>query len=355
MKSKSVKKNKPTVKRNSVKSQPKMNESKSSLSYRALGLTPDDLLRMYRLMKLTRQFDQGIIRLYRQNKMIGGAYSGWGNEATAVGSAYPLLPHDYLYPMHRDIGAHFTKGQSAKVLMLNHLARAEGPTRGVDGTGHYYDKNLRIVGNISHLAAMIPQAVGTALASVKKKENAVVINYVGDGGMNVGEFHEGLNMAAVWKLPFILIIENNQYAYSTPNTLQFACESPVDRALGYGIPGVKVDGTDILEVYRVCKEAFERARRGEGPTLIESVTMRMRGHAEHDGHEYYPPGILEKWEKKDPIMQFEKFLKSEKLLTDKMIEDIDTSTKQEIDEAIEYADKAPWPEPSQAATWVYAE
>lgn len=319
------------------------------------ALKEDDYIRMYRLMRLTREFDQGIIRLYRQSKMIGGAYSGWGNEATAVGSAYAMEPQDYLYPMHRDIGAHFTRGQSAKVLMLNHLARAESPTRGVDGTGHYYDKNLRIVGNISHLAAMIPQAVGTALASVKKKENAVVINYIGDGGMNVGEFHEGLNMAVVWKLPFILIIENNQYAYSTPTHLQYACESPVDRAIGYGIPGVKVDGTHILEVYEVCKEAIDRARSGQGPTLIESVTMRMRGHAEHDAHEYYPKGLLEKWKAKDPIEQFEKFLLDKKILSYKRIDQIMAEVKQEIEEAIEYADKAPWPNGADAELNVYAE
>jgi TPP-dependent pyruvate/acetoin dehydrogenase alpha subunit len=315
----------------------------------------DDYLMMYRLMKLTREFDQGIIRLYRQNKMIGGAYSGWGNEATAVGSAYALEPQDYLYPMHRDIGAHFTRGQSAKILMLNHLARAEGPTHGVDGTGHYYDKEKRIIGNISHLAAMIPQAVGTALAAVKKKENAVVMNYIGDGGMNVGEFHEGMNMAAVWKLPFILIIENNQYAYSTPTHLQYACESPVDRAIGYGIPGVKVDGTHILEVYKVCREAVDRARRGEGPTLIESVTMRMRGHAEHDGHEYYPEGLLAKWQKKDPIVQFENWLVEKKILNEKKIKEIEDSVKSEIDEAVDYADKAPYPDGADAALRVYAD
>lgn len=332
-----------------------MNKSSKKEIKNDLGLTADDYLKLYRLMRLTRQFDQGIIRLYRQNKMLGGAYSGWGNEGTAVGSAYAMMPQDYLYPMHRDIGAHFTRGQSARALMLNHLAKGEGPTKGRDGTGHYYDKSLRIVGNISHLAAMIPQAVGTALAAVKKKENAIVLNYIGDGGMNVGEFHEGLNMAAVWKLPFILIIENNQYAYSTPTHLQYACESPVDRAAGYGIPGVKIDGTDILEVYRTCKEAFERARAGEGPTLIESVTMRMRGHAEHDAHEYYPKGLLEKWEKKDPIVQFETFLLKEKILTDKKIKEIETSVIAEIDEAIEYADKAPYPNGADAELGVYAD
>lgn len=319
------------------------------------ALESEDYLEMYRLMRLTREFDQGIIRLYRQSKMIGGAYSGWGNEATAVGSAYAMEPQDYLYPMHRDIGAHFTRGQSARILMLNHLARAESPTRGVDGTGHYYDKKLRIVGNISHLAAMIPQAVGTALAAVKKKENAVVINYIGDGGMNVGEFHEGMNMAAVWKLPFILIIENNQYAYSTPTHLQYACESPVDRAIGYGIPGIKVDGTNILEVYKVCKDATDRAREGKGPTIIESVTMRMRGHAEHDAHEYYPKGLLEKWKAKDPIEQFEKFLLEKKVLTHKRIEGILNEVKKEIDDAVEYADKAPWPNGADAELNVYAE
>ncbi len=330
-------------------------KKKKTPSPPASELTSDDLVKMYRYMRLMRQFDLGQIRLYRQNKMIGGTFSGWGNEATAVGSAYALEPQDYLYPMHRDIGAHFVKGASLRVVMLNHLGKGDGPTRGVDGTGHYYDKALRIVGNISHLAAMIPMAVGTSLASVKKKENAVVMNYIGDGGMNVGEFHEGLNMAAVWKLPFILIIENNQYAYSTPNHLQYACESCVDRAEGYGIPGVQVDGTDVLEVYRACKEAVGRARRGEGPTLIESVTMRMRGHAEHDAHEYYPDGLLEKWQKKDPIARFENLLLQQKILNKKRIAEIEQSVIAEVEDAIEYADKASFPAGQQAAEKVYAE
>ncbi len=310
---------------------------------------------MYRYMKLTREFDRGIIRLYRQGKMLGGAYSGWGNEATAVGSAYSLESHDYVFPMHRDLGVHFARGQSARVLMLNHLARADSPTRGRDGTGHYYDKSLRIVGNISHLAAMIPVAVGTALASVKRAEGAVVMNYIGDGGMNVGEFHEGLNMAAVWKLPFILIIENNQYAYSTPTNLQYACESPVDRAEGYGIPGVKVDGTDVLEVYRVCREAVERARAGEGPTLIESVTMRMRGHAEHDAHEYYPPGLLEAWMKKDPIERLEQWMLKEGLLTHARIQKVEDEAVKEIEEAISHAEQAAYPRGEEAERGVYAD
>ncbi|MCB0833939.1 MAG: thiamine pyrophosphate-dependent dehydrogenase E1 component subunit alpha, partial [Bacteroidetes bacterium] len=181
------------------------------------------------------------------------------------------------------------------------------------------------------------------------------MNYIGDGGMNVGEFHEGLNMAAVWKLPFVLIIENNQYAYSTPNALQFACESPVDRAEGYGIPGVKVDGTDVVAVYEVCKDAVERARSGEGPTLIESVTMRMRGHAEHDGHEYYPAGLLEEWQKKDPIDQFEKLLIEKKILNKKNIATIHQEVVDEIDAAIAYADQAPYPEAADAANYVYSE
>jgi TPP-dependent pyruvate/acetoin dehydrogenase alpha subunit len=310
---------------------------------------------MYRYMKLTREFDRGIIRLYRQGKMLGGAYSGWGNEATAVGSAYALESHDYVFPMHRDIGVHFARGQSARVLMLNHLARADSPTRGRDGTGHYYDKSLRIVGNISHLAAMIPVAVGTALASVKRAEGAVVMNYIGDGGMNVGEFHEGMNMAAVWKLPFILIIENNQYAYSTPTHLQYACESPVDRAVGYGIPGVKVDGTDVVEVYRICREAAARARAGEGPTLIESVTMRMRGHAEHDAHEYYPSGLLDAWKKKDPIERLERLLLKEGLLTNARIQEVENEATRVIEDAITYAEQAPYPRGEEAEPGVFSD
>jgi TPP-dependent pyruvate/acetoin dehydrogenase alpha subunit len=207
-----------------------------------------------------------------------------------VGSAFALATGDYLFPMHRDLGAHLVKGQSLRNIFLQQLGRGESLTRGRDGTGHYADPALRIYGNVSHLAAMIPVAVGVALASRLRDEGAVVMNYIGDGGSNVGDFHEGLNMAAVMQLPFVLIIENNQFAYSTPNAAEFRGERLSDRAAGYGIPGVTIDGTDVELVYDRCREAVERARSGGGPSIIETQTMRMQGHSASDDASYVPRG-----------------------------------------------------------------
>jgi TPP-dependent pyruvate/acetoin dehydrogenase alpha subunit len=326
----------------------------SGKDHELLGLSSQDCLELYYNMIRAREFDNGIIRLYRQSKMLGGAYTAIGNEATSIGSAFALNKDDYLFPMHRDIGAHFVKGQSAKQLMLNHLAKKDGLTRGRDGTGHYYDRELRIIGNISHLAAMIPVAVGVALACKMRNEKKVVLNYIGDGGASVGDFHEGINIAAVMKLPFVLIIENNQYAYSTPLKKQYACKNLIDRAEGYGIPGELIDGTDVLAVYDACKLAFERARNGEGPTLIESVTMRMRGHAEHDDASYVPKEIFEYWKKKDPIEQFEKYLMQCGILNNEIKNDLHKKAIDEINDAIDFAEKNPYPDGEEASEGVYA-
>ncbi|MFN5876442.1 MAG: thiamine pyrophosphate-dependent dehydrogenase E1 component subunit alpha, partial [Ignavibacteria bacterium] len=238
---------------------------------------------------MAREFDTAMLRLYRQGKAFGGVYSQLGNEAVSVGSAYALDRHkDVLFPMHRNIGGHFVFGQSLDQLMLNHLARQGSQMRGTDGTGHYADPALRIYGNVSHLGAMIPVAAGFSLADKMRGITTVSMTYIGDGGAQVGEVHEALNFAAVHKLPLILIIENNQYAYSTPNSMEFACENLSDRAVGYGMHGVTIDGTDVELVYATCCEAAERANKGLGPTLIETKTMRMRGHAEHDDFAYVP-------------------------------------------------------------------
>ena len=317
-------------------------------------LPPEARLELYYYMRLTRETDNTILRLYKQGKMVGGAYTGNGNEATAVGSAYALEKNDYLLPMHRDLGAHLVKGQSLRALFLQQLGRADSFTRGRDGTGHYADPSLRIYGNVSHLAAMIPVAVGMALASRIRREGAVVMNYIGDGGSNVGDFHEGLNMAAVMKLPFILIIENNQFAYSTPVAKQTAARRLSDRAAGYGIPGVTVDGTDVLEVYRACREAVDRARRGEGPTLVESVTMRMHGHSASDDASYVPRELLEQWKTKDPILVFEKALLAEGLLSESGKREIEEKIHAALVMAVREAEANPYPAGEDAAEGVFA-
>jgi TPP-dependent pyruvate/acetoin dehydrogenase alpha subunit len=333
-----------------VKKQAKEKNKKQDLS-----LSKEQYLQLYYYMRLTREFEESILKLYRQGKIVGGAYTGNGNEATAVGSAFALEKQDYLFPMHRDMGAHLVKGQSLRNLMLQHLGRGNSLSKGRDGTGHYADPALRIYGNISHLGAMIPMAAGVALASKLRKEKAVALTYIGDGGSNVGDVHESLAMASVMKLPLVLIIENNQFAYSTPVAKQKAMEKYSDRAQGYGIPGYTIDGTDLELVYKTVKHAVERARAGQGPTLIESVTMRMHGHSAHDGAEYVPKTLLAEWKKKDPVMRIEKLLTDKKILTPKIKEEYEKRVFAELDDATQFAVDSPYPPAEDAAVGVYAD
>jgi len=211
--------------------------------------------------------------------------------------------------------------------------------RGTDGTGHYADPQRKLYGNISHLGAMIPVAVGYALAAQLKGEPIVVLNYIGEGGAQTGEFHEGLNFAAVRKAPFVLIIENNQYAYSTPTNEEYACEKLSDRAIGYGIFGETIDGTDVERVYEATFHAVERARRGEGPSLIEAICMRMRGHAEHDNASYVPRELLEYWKKRDPLLRYQRFLVENGILAEadiqRMRQEIEAETVRVLDEVLQ--------------------
>jgi len=318
------------------------------------GMSADQYLSLYHFMKLMREFEDTILRLYNQGKIVGGAYSGNGNEATAVGSAFALADGDYVFPMHRDMGAHFVRGQSVLNMMLQHLGRGNSLTRGRDGTGHYTDPALRIYGNVSPLGAMVPVACGVALASKMRKEKSVVMTYIGDGGASVGEVHEGLMMASAMRLPVILIIENNQYAYSTPIAKQFIVEKLSSRAAGYGIPGVTVDGTEVLEVYHACKDAVARARKGEGPSIIEAVTMRMGGHAAHDNAWYVPKQLLADWKKKDPVEKFEKWLSSKGYLTESRKSAIIGKMEAELAEAVKTAEASPFAPGEDALNDLYA-
>ena len=321
---------------------------------RDASLKPEELLALYRFMSQMREFEDAVLRLYRQGKIVGGAYSGNGNEATAVGSAYALSGTDYLFPMHRDLGAHLVKGQNILNLMRQHLGRAGGKTRGRDGTGHYSDPALKIYGNISHLGSMVPVACGVALASKLRREGAVVMTYIGDGGASVGEVHEGLAMASAMSLPLILVIENNQYAYSTPVARQSRVDKLSKRAAGYGIPGSTIDGTNVLEVYHACAAAIERARNGGGPSVVESLTMRMHGHAAHDTAWYVPKHLLDEWKKKDPVEQFEKFLITEGVLDETKVKDIAHSIRVDIEKAVETVLNEPYPPADEAVRGVYA-
>ncbi|MCS6999591.1 MAG: thiamine pyrophosphate-dependent dehydrogenase E1 component subunit alpha [Bacteroidota bacterium] len=312
-------------------------------------LSDADRLELVRFMIMAREFDHAMIRLYRQGRAFGGVYAQIGNEATSVGASYALdRTTDVIFPMHRDIGMHFVFGAQLKQLMLNFLARQGSQMRGTDGTGHYADPALHIYGNISHLAAMMPVAAGYALAAKMKNEPTVVLTTIGDGGTNVGEFHEAMNFAAVQRVPLIVIIENNQYAYSTPRELEYACRQLSDRAIGYGCPGVTIDGTDVELVYDTVRSFVERARRGEGPALIETVTMRMRGHAEHDDFRYVPRELLQYWEKRDPLLRYEAFLIERGIATKDTLEQWHRDIAAQITAAIDYALEQPYPPAEEA-------
>jgi TPP-dependent pyruvate/acetoin dehydrogenase alpha subunit len=321
------------------------------------GLSEEDYPKLLYFMKLTRAAENRIIKLYRQGKVVGGVYLGTGMEATSVGSAYNL-DHgqgDALFPLIRDLGAMFTFGMSPRTYFCQYLNKACSPTKGRDGNIHLTDREHNITGMVSHLAAMIPPAVGYAWALKMKGTKGVTMNYIGNGGAQVGDFHEGVNFASVFKIPFVLIIENNQYAYSTPNTRQYACKNLSDRAVGYGIPGYHIDGTNVLEVAETVYRAVQRARAGEGPTLIEAVSMRMRGHSEHDDHKYVPRELLEEWTRRDPLDRFTNFLLEKGTLEGDSLKEIEDRIAKEIEEALTYAENAPEPDPSWAIDDVYAE
>ncbi len=318
-------------------------------------LSKKELNKLLYNMKLHRESEERILKLYRQGKIVGGVYTGSGMEAIAVGSAYALEDEDILVPLHRDMGAHIVRGNPLKRIFCQYLGRANGPTKGRDGNMHMGDPELNIYGMVSHLGTMMPVALGAALAGRMRGEKTVALTYIGDGGASIGDFHEALNMASVLKAGLVLVVENNQYAYSTPNSYQYNSKNIADRAIGYNIPGVIVDGNDILDVYEAVRKAVLDAKAGKGPTLIEAKTMRMHGHSAHDDHKYVPPEKLEEWRAKDPILRFEDHLRKSKVFTEKELEKLHDKVLMEIEEAVEFAEKSPLPEGHEALEGVYAD
>ncbi|MCS6808740.1 MAG: thiamine pyrophosphate-dependent dehydrogenase E1 component subunit alpha [Bacteroidota bacterium] len=318
-------------------------------------LTDEDRKILFYRMLQAREFDMAMIRLYRQGRAFGGVYSQIGNEATSVGSASALESFDAYFPMHRNVGGHFTRGQQLRSILKNFLAREGSMMRGTDGTGHYADVEKKVFGNVSHLGAMIPVAAGYAMASKMRGENLVAMTYIGDGGAQTGEFHEGVNFAAVQKIPLIVVIENNQYAYSSPNSVEFACEQLSDRAIGYGCTGVTIDGTDVELVYETCKRAIDHARLTGTPALIECITMRMRGHAEHDDFSYVPRELLEYWQQRDPIDRYAQLMEKRGLYSQEEILQLRQSIADEMHATIDEVVALPFPRPEEARRYVFVE
>ncbi|MFQ6112041.1 MAG: thiamine pyrophosphate-dependent dehydrogenase E1 component subunit alpha [Nitrospinota bacterium] len=304
---------------------------------------------------MTRGVEDRIRILYRQGKIAGGVYLSRGQEAISVGASYALAPQDVIAPSHRDMGAFLLRGITPGEAIAQYLGRATGPCRGKDGNIHMGDIRRGIIGFVSMLADNIPVAVGIALSFQIRRESRVAMAFFGDGATSRGDFHEGLNFAGVKRLPLVLICNNNQYAYSTPLKDQMAIEDIADRAATYGFPGQVVDGNDVIAVYEAARAAVDRARSGGGPTLIECKTFRMSGHSEHDDAFYVPKELFTEWEKRDPILLFERLLKERNLLGPQEKEAVEARIKKEIDDAVAFALESPLPAKEELLKDVYAE
>ncbi|HEX5833278.1 MAG TPA: thiamine pyrophosphate-dependent dehydrogenase E1 component subunit alpha [Pyrinomonadaceae bacterium] len=316
-------------------------------------LKPEQLLELYRYLKLTRLVEERLVNLYRQTKVVGGVFRSLGQEATAVGTAYALQPEDFITPLIRDLGAVLVKGIRPRDIFAQYMAKAWGPSGGRDLNIHFGDMEKGFIGPISHLGDMIPVMTGILLGGRLRQKKFVGVAYIGDGGMSTGAFHEGLNFAAVQKLPLIVVAEHNQYAYSTPTSLQTAVTDLAEKAAGYGIPAHIVDGNDVIACYEVMKSAADYARGGGGAVLIEAKTYRRKGHAEHDDQRYVAAGEIEWWEKNnDPVDRFEKYL-LESGVTQQQLDAITADVVREIDEETTWAESSPMPEPEQAAYNVF--
>jgi TPP-dependent pyruvate/acetoin dehydrogenase alpha subunit len=319
-----------------------------------VALTREDRASLFRFMVMMRTSEERAITLYRQGKVPGSFYDGCGQEAISVGAAFALGPRDRMCILHRDLGAHFVRGVTPDRYLANYMGRAEGVTGGRDGNMHFGDRRLGCVGMVSMLPDMALVAAGMALAFKQRGEARVAMTFFGEGSTANGQWHEAMNFAGIHRLPIVFILENNQFAYSTPNSLEFAVD-PVQRAGTYGFPGLDVDGNDVEAVFEAARAAVARARAGDGPTLIECRTMRMHGHGAHDDMSYVPKEMFEEWAKRDPIDRY-----AERLLHDfgfqgEELERIRSEVGEYVAECAQKALASPMPDPAGATAGVYAD
>jgi pyruvate dehydrogenase E1 component alpha subunit len=313
-------------------------------------------LDMLHYMKLTREIEDRIERkLYRQGRIVGGVYVGLGQEAISVGTAIHMEKDDVVAPSHRDMGVFLLRGVTPRRIIAQYMGRRSGLTRGRDGNMHMGDMNHNVIAFVSHLGDNVPVAAGCALVFKQKKQKRVALCYNGEGATSRGDWHEGINFASIHKLPVVYFVNNNAYAYSTPMSLQMAIDDVALRAPGYGIPGEVIDGNDILAVYDSAKRAIDRARAGEGPSLLEFKTFRMTGHSAHDDAGYVPPELFEEWKKKDPILRFEKTLLEDGTLTTARRDQMQAECAKIVDDAVDWAEQQPYPAPEEVTRDVYYE
>ena len=318
------------------------------------ALSRAQLLEIYYFLKLNRMVEERLSALYRQGKIQGGLYSSRGQEAISIGSAYALAPQDVVAPMIRNLGTMLVRGVRPLEFFLQYMQKEGSPCKGRDTSLHFGGIDRGFVPPISHLGTLVPVLSGVALAGRMQKKNLVALTYVGDGASSTGDFHEGLGFAAVQRLPLVVLIENNRWAYSTPVAAQSRLTDLADKARAYGIPQGVMDGNDVLAVYEATSRAVDLARRGQGPVLLEAKTMRMRGHSEHDDAWYVPEEERRFWEKRDPIALFEKHLLSSATAERDELSRIESDCAQRIDADLAVAEKAPFPRPESGVEDVYA-
>jgi TPP-dependent pyruvate/acetoin dehydrogenase alpha subunit len=324
------------------------------------ALSREQKLELYYWMKLTRQLEERLVNLYRQTKVVGGLFRSLGQEADAVGSCFALEQRDVMSPLIRNLGAMLVKGATPVEVLKQYMAKADSPTRGRELNIHFGDigeagVTRGFLGQISPLGDMVPVMTGVTMSFKMRGEDRVGLVYVGDGATSTGAFHEGINFAAVQKCPLVVIVENNGYAYSTPTSKQSAARFFVDKAIGYGVLGLQADGNDVLATYDVTRQAVDHARAGHGVALVELITYRRKGHAEHDNQSYVPPGEIEQWAaENDPIDRYLHVMRTVLGATDDEIAAIDARIMREIDEATDLAEASGTPDASEALTGVYA-
>jgi TPP-dependent pyruvate/acetoin dehydrogenase alpha subunit len=321
----------------------------------AVALTAERKLEIWEHLQHNRMVEERLALLYRTGKVVGGLYRSLGQEAISVGTAYALEPQDWVGPLIRNLGTMLVRGVRPREAFTQYLARATSPTGGRDGNTHFGDLDRRLVAPISHLGAVIPVMAGVALAARMKGEDSVAMTYIGDGGTSTGDFHEGVNMAAVFRVPLVLVVENNGYAYSTPVARQSLVEDLIVKADAYGLPGEIVDGNDVLAVYDAARRAVAFARGGGGPAMLEMKTFRMRGHAEHDDAKYVPEELFEAWRARDPLLRYDRKLESEGILTAEERDRRVARLKKQIDADADFAVESPMPDPAFAAGRVTAD
>jgi pyruvate dehydrogenase E1 component alpha subunit/2-oxoisovalerate dehydrogenase E1 component alpha subunit len=319
------------------------------------ALSLERKVELYYWMRLTRTLEERLVALYRQTKVVGGLFRSLGQEADAVGSAFALERRDVLSPLIRNLGSMLVKGATPVEILRQYMAKGDSPTRGRELNIHFGDTERGFIGQISPLGDMVPVMAGVTLTFRMRGEDRVGLVYVGDGATSTGAFHEGINFAAVQRCPLVVVVENNGYAYSTPTERQTLARQFIDKAPGYGIPGERADGNDVLAVYDVTRRAVERARRGEGTSMVELITYRRKGHAEHDNQSYVPAGEIERWEREnDPLDRYARVLQDAYGVSEGALAEVDARVHREVDAATDLAEASPPPAALDALVGIYA-